>query len=171
MSKAKFDAARQLIQEKKYDQARALLETIDHPTAIKWLAKLDEIAPKAHPKPKRKWTAKKLALLAVLSVPSTCLIMLVLSALIGQPQQQAVRQTAASMAASMQETCTMFRLDDLRKQACEQAAYRFLECGSSATTFESLKVCHEIYRIGICSLIHSEAAAVDACIAEDKEGQ
>lgn len=45
MSKAKFAAARELITEKKYDQARSILETIDHPTAKDWLKKLDEIAP------------------------------------------------------------------------------------------------------------------------------
>lgn len=45
MSKAKFAAARQLIQEKKYDQAREILKTINHPTAKEWLQKLDRISP------------------------------------------------------------------------------------------------------------------------------
>ena len=45
MSKAKFEAAKELIQEKKYDEARALLKTINHPTAREWEAKLDKIAP------------------------------------------------------------------------------------------------------------------------------
>lgn len=45
MSKAKFEAAKELINEKQYDQARAILLTIDHPTAQKWLEKLDQIAP------------------------------------------------------------------------------------------------------------------------------
>lgn len=45
MSKTKFLAAQELIKEKKYDEARAILTTIDHPTAERWLAKLDEIAP------------------------------------------------------------------------------------------------------------------------------
>ncbi len=43
MSRAKLSAARELIEEKKYAEARALLMTIrDDPTAAKWLAKLDE---------------------------------------------------------------------------------------------------------------------------------
>ncbi len=45
MSKAKFIAARELINEKQYDEARSILKTIDHPTATEWLRKLDEIAP------------------------------------------------------------------------------------------------------------------------------
>lgn len=49
MSKAKFDAARELIQEKHYDAARAVLRTIDHPQATSWLAKLQQIAPEDNP--------------------------------------------------------------------------------------------------------------------------
>src|SRR4051794_17202967 len=45
MSKAKFEAAKELIDEKRYDEARTILKTIDHPTAAKWLNKLDAIAP------------------------------------------------------------------------------------------------------------------------------
>jgi hypothetical protein len=40
MSKAKFDAARELIREGQYAQARILLEGIDHPMAREWLKKL-----------------------------------------------------------------------------------------------------------------------------------
>lgn len=45
MSKHKMLAARELIKEKRYAEARAILRTVDHPTARQWLAKLDEIAP------------------------------------------------------------------------------------------------------------------------------
>jgi hypothetical protein len=45
MSNQQLQTARQLISEKRYDEARALLRMIDDPTATKWLAKLDEIAP------------------------------------------------------------------------------------------------------------------------------
>lgn len=48
MSKAKLQAARELLQEKRYQEARSLLQTIpSDPTAQKWLAKLDQIAPTA----------------------------------------------------------------------------------------------------------------------------
>src|SRR5579859_3256559 len=43
--RAKFEAAKQLITEKHYNEARALLRTIDHPTALQWLEKLDTIDP------------------------------------------------------------------------------------------------------------------------------
>ena len=45
MSKAKFAAAKELIDEKKYDEARAILRSIDHPTAREWEAKIDVISP------------------------------------------------------------------------------------------------------------------------------
>ncbi|MBC7811319.1 MAG: zinc ribbon domain-containing protein [Burkholderiales bacterium] len=43
MSKAKFDAARELIREKKFTEARAVLNNIDHYKAQEWLAKLNDI--------------------------------------------------------------------------------------------------------------------------------
>ena len=45
MSKAKMLAAKELIQEHKYKEARMILNTIDHPKAKEWLAKLDSISP------------------------------------------------------------------------------------------------------------------------------
>lgn len=46
MATAALQRAQHLLKEKKYDEARAILKTIsEHPTAQKWLAKLDEIAP------------------------------------------------------------------------------------------------------------------------------
>lgn len=47
VSDAKFAAARELIQEKRYDLARQLLKTIDDPKADQWLGKLERIAPAA----------------------------------------------------------------------------------------------------------------------------
>jgi hypothetical protein len=44
-TKAKMLEARRLIEAKQYDEARAILRTIQHPTAEQWLAKLDAIAP------------------------------------------------------------------------------------------------------------------------------
>jgi hypothetical protein len=46
VSKAKFEATRELIREKKYEEARILLQLMaNHPTAQKWLTRLDEIDP------------------------------------------------------------------------------------------------------------------------------
>lgn len=62
MSKAKLQAAKELINEKKYDEARALLKTIDDKTAREWEAKLEKLTkatsnkkkPLAPSKPKKK---------------------------------------------------------------------------------------------------------------------
>jgi hypothetical protein len=45
MSEIKFAAAKELIQEKKYNEARTILKTINDPKAEHWLSRLDEIAP------------------------------------------------------------------------------------------------------------------------------
>lgn len=45
MSKAKMAAAKELIQEKRYEEARQILATVDHPTAREWEQKLNRLAP------------------------------------------------------------------------------------------------------------------------------
>ncbi|MFN8380245.1 MAG: hypothetical protein U0452_16420 [Anaerolineae bacterium] len=70
-SNVKLDAARQLILEKRYAEARMLLKTVDDPIAWTWLAKLDQIAPEpkaAEPARRRpdKFVLAALGLIAVL---------------------------------------------------------------------------------------------------------
>lgn len=43
MSREKLQEALLLINEKRYEEARAILRTLDNPTARKWMAKLDSI--------------------------------------------------------------------------------------------------------------------------------
>ncbi len=45
MSKQGFAQARQLIREKRYREARSVLETIDHPKSTEWILKLDKLTP------------------------------------------------------------------------------------------------------------------------------
>jgi hypothetical protein len=47
MAKERLQAAKELIQQKRYDEARRILEGIDHPTAEKWLAQLPAGSPKS----------------------------------------------------------------------------------------------------------------------------
>lgn len=171
MSKAKFDAAKQLIQEKQYDEARALLKTIDHPTARQWEAKLNTIAPApvAQPvKPKRKWTPKKLLLLAVLAIPTTCILLAVLTALTGNSQRQAVSKSAAEMSAGMTQNCDVaFVSDNTKWSACRNAAKEFETCSNRGGTYDGMKFCLQLHQIAVCSIIHgADKAGVDACIAD-----
>jgi hypothetical protein len=47
MTQERLQQAQQFLKQRKFDQARDILESIaDNPTAQKWLAKLDEIAPR-----------------------------------------------------------------------------------------------------------------------------
>ena len=41
--KAKLQAARVLIEEKRYQEARALLRGVNHPTAVDWILKIDKL--------------------------------------------------------------------------------------------------------------------------------
>lgn len=72
MSKAKMEAARELIREKQYPQARALLKTIDHPTARKWLDQLDGIAPEAsdlpQAAPQKRPTSRRPAIILIIVI-------------------------------------------------------------------------------------------------------
>lgn len=43
MSKAKMQAAKELIQAKQYDEARTILKTVDHPTARQWEKRLSDL--------------------------------------------------------------------------------------------------------------------------------
>jgi len=92
MSKAKFAAAKELIDEKKYDQARAILMTIDHPTAAKWLEKLDQISPvtKSSPiaaniKPSNV-TSHKSNRFLIIGLVSTIVILLLLYRVLNPPR-------------------------------------------------------------------------------------
>ena len=51
MSSEQLARANELIQQKRYSDARAILQTVDHPMATEWLHKLDSI--EAQDKPKR----------------------------------------------------------------------------------------------------------------------
>lgn len=43
--KNKMDMARELIKAKDYDAARAILRTVNHPTAAEWVSKIDKLSP------------------------------------------------------------------------------------------------------------------------------
>ncbi len=45
MSKVQFQVARQYIEEGNYDKAREILLQLEHPSAQKWLDKIDELDP------------------------------------------------------------------------------------------------------------------------------
>jgi hypothetical protein len=174
MSKAKFDAAKQFIQVKQYDQARALLETIDHPTAAKWLAKLDEIVPKGNPKAKSKRRINRLWM-AVLAVPLTCLIIWVLvsvmGAIGGESQRQAVSGAATRLISAM-SSCSSYGFDSVKDQLCQQATSKFVACAQSSATFDTLQICQEVHTMNMCGIIYSgDTVKTEQCFADTGAGQ
>ncbi|MCA0453433.1 MAG: hypothetical protein LCI00_05620 [Chloroflexi bacterium] len=172
MSKAKFEAVKELIQAKQYAEARAILKTIDHPTARQWEAKLNTIASAAQPiQPKRKWTPKKVLLLAVLAIPTTCILLAVLTALTGNSQRQAVSQSAAEMSAGMTQNCdAAFYMDGFKRSACQQAAKDFETCSNRGGTYDFMTLCLSQHQTMICSIIYgADKAGLDRCVAEGNE--
>jgi hypothetical protein len=107
MSKIKLDAARELIQEKQYDAARAVLRTIDHPQATTWLAKLNQIAPEADlaVPPARRSPLVPIAL-GVLSIAVVALIGVVIVLIGATRNTPPAIPTAAALAAAAVATVT-----------------------------------------------------------------
>lgn len=121
MLESKLQEAKLLIQNKQYDDARKLLESISHPTATKWLAKLDEIAPKMPLNKREKRTAGNFI------VPSiTGLIGLIVGLVIGAtvfgtnngtvsttvPLNEATNQTANDQS----QESNLVTVDDMRSR-------------------------------------------------------
>lgn len=59
----KMEQAKQLIQQKRYDEARTILRTVDHDKAYEWLDKLDEVDP---PKAAKRGNKRKTSCLIAL---------------------------------------------------------------------------------------------------------
>lgn len=57
-TKEKMLAAKALIDSKKYDEAKAILGTVNHPTAQKWISQIDAISQKQR-ETKKAYSAKK----------------------------------------------------------------------------------------------------------------
>lgn len=67
MSNYDLSAAKDLIQKKRYAEARSLLKNINHPTADKWLAKLNEIDPEDVP-PSAKSNIPWLGIISIVAI-------------------------------------------------------------------------------------------------------
>lgn len=65
MAEKQLLRAKQLIQAKRYEDARALLITVDHPTADKWLDRLSKVPTAASVGPLPDYTNKAVALLVL----------------------------------------------------------------------------------------------------------
>lgn len=115
MSKSQLAAAKMLIEEKRYDEARALLETIDHPTATKWLKQLDKVAPSAGPKKKRRMSWRAYILVAAMFA---CIGVY----LIGSNPEAAERRNATSTARAVAALGTEDAQNSAQGQITQTAA-------------------------------------------------
>jgi ABC-type lipoprotein release transport system permease subunit len=79
MSNEKMERARILMKVEQYDQARALLETVEHPSAHEWLAKIDDLelgdSFTAHVQPKPKSMGYLMSFIALVAGVVSIIIM------------------------------------------------------------------------------------------------
>lgn len=73
MSKQQMKKARDLISQKRYDEARKILKKIDHPTAHEWLAQVNKLSPS---RPARKSGIKGHIVAVILSVLLTSVLII-----------------------------------------------------------------------------------------------
>jgi len=79
MSKTKLLVARELIQEKKYNEARSILMQIHDPTAQKWLVELDRISPNPPIEVQNKVAQNPIAGISSTTIMATLSIMLLVT--------------------------------------------------------------------------------------------
>lgn len=116
MSRSQMQQARQLIDQKRYDEARAILKKIDDPRARDWLKKLDKLAP-----PKRRGSGSPLRTLlgyllaiilsAAVTIGLLAALVIVTASSRGSARVQAVENAKATMVA---ENATATPTPDLR---------------------------------------------------------
>lgn len=94
--KEQFSTAKALIDKKKYNEARELLRTITHPTAQKWLEKLDTIAPERKGKRKNGTADRKSNKLRPFTIFLTLLTCILIYAIGSNPALQQSRQADSS---------------------------------------------------------------------------
>lgn len=117
MSKVKLEAAKELIKEKRYQEARSILEGVDHPTARLWLSRLDTLMQPStigNQSNKRRFSRTQMALFALILILAAAIITTLYVVRTSGPQQQLV-DIAFTRAAGARET-VMYEIE-LTKQA------------------------------------------------------
>jgi CSLREA domain-containing protein len=119
--KEKMQAARALIQGQHYDEAREILNTIDHPKAQEWLAKLDEIT-LASPWAKQSNTGRRIIVSSVtLSIILFVLLGLLFATGVLSTDEDAV-SGAPTSAADILSSSSQAPTTSLESTAADQAA-------------------------------------------------
>lgn len=85
--KAQMHEAKRLIEAGRYQDARRLLKTVNHPAAAVWLAKLDTRAP-------RRSRRRLLLFTVILLILALAVVLVVANQMLGDMAQQALTLTA-----------------------------------------------------------------------------
>jgi len=136
--KEELTKARKFIQAKQYDKARELLWDIDHPTATKWLIKLDEVdpQPKAKTKPNSRNQQIKIGLLVVgIFIIGAFLIFLVVENRMVESRVDAVIQAREEA----NQFCRDAGFTGARQGDCVERRLAYFRC--EAQTDEDIESC------------------------------
>ncbi len=139
MSKAKFERAKELIREKEYGKARALLKTIDHPTAKDWIAKLDQ---KDELRYRRNWRRMRWILIALV------IIMGVVALIIVPPYIQMNNEQTRSMSTAVANVSVAVALEGFCKRDMLRPEQECEEWANIVTTQDPdwrAKKCYDLY--------------------------
>jgi hypothetical protein len=99
--------ARHLIEQKRYHEARAILQGLDSPTAKLWLARLDTKLPASKPKKSMRSIGLAVLLIAIVVVGGALLATLDTQRRAAELQMQVINGTMAQETESYLETSTM----------------------------------------------------------------
>jgi len=146
--------AKSLIQQKRYDEARAILNTIQHPTAQKWLAKLEQIHPEKKiekPKRNRVW-------LIIGGVVGLLAIVGLLNNASERRQTPELRQLIDTIETSQSVFCNAAFIDGFREATryglCMDIVADFSGCAAQVSSVAEVLTCDLDLQQTMCSLIY-----------------
>jgi hypothetical protein len=166
-TKGQMLVAKNLIQQKRYEEARAVLKTIQHPTAQKWLVTLDRISPEkktAPPKRRRWWLIAG----GIVAIYLACAVIYYATERSQTPELVSYINRIKTSQATV---CNASFIDGLRDpnryKICIDISTNFSGCANQARNTAEVLTCLSSWEQDMCSLIHlGDEAGKAQCLAK-----
>jgi len=148
--------AKNLIQQRRYDEARAILKTIQHPTSQKWLAKLEQI----HPEKKSESPKRRRVWLIVGGIVGLLIIWGLIYNTFERSQTPALIRYIDTIETNQTTVCSVSFIDGLRDPSryrlCMDISTNFGRCADQTGNTAEVLSCLSIWNQQMCSLIYLE---------------